>query len=145
MNKLNPGDLFHNKKKEAPVVEDPVDVAVKKADKEKAELKKELEGKIAAAEKQADSTRIVMQAMVLVARLSPTEFFKLLDDEGENWTLEDLKFIATSINDALKVKHESLEIPDGESTAQKLYKYTLMDPKGTNTIYIWKLKKKSSA
>ena len=149
--------IFHpkkNNKTDSTLGEDDdiVALAIQKCKLEKVEMKKQYEERMRSVQNQANETRAVTQAMVLVARTSPNDFFTLLHKEGENWNLIDLKNIAAAIQNRLQylqkqerkastaasgdvvvvVGDEELE----QSTAQRLYTYVMMDPKADKKTVI---------
>ena len=133
-------NLFQNNRKNTVSFEedDAATIAIEKVNQEKDEMRKGYETRIVNLEHQHNATRTVLQALVKVARKSPEAFFAVLDDEGEDWSLIDLKYIASSINIQLEdaIERKIRRTSNGDkvtemqlSTAQRLYEYIMMDPK----------------
>ena len=135
MNNITKALHIPTKDKEAkPTQEELIEEAVSAANKEKDKKVEKYKAKAKEAEETVTNTRDVLKKLVLVARLSPTQFFELLNADYENWELDDLKEIATSMYDALEkakqAKAEQANDPDGSkepSTAQNLYTYCMKD------------------
>mmetsp|Transcript_145211 Transcript_145211/g.205547 ORF Transcript_145211/g.205547 Transcript_145211/m.205547 type:complete len:252 (+) Transcript_145211:66-821(+) len=133
-------NIFQCKPKSKDVVfeeeEDPVTLAIDKANKEKDEMRQDYEEQIYRLQDHTNDTVNVLQSMVLVARKCPDAFFALLDEEGEDWNLNDLKYVATAINVKLEdvIEQKIRQTSDDNvkemqpSTAQRLYAYVMMDP-----------------
>jgi hypothetical protein len=127
MNKLLPNK---NKHRDANT-DDVLALTIAKAKREKDEIRKQFEKRIKNLEIEVIGARLVMQSMVLVARISPDEFFGLLSSpEASGWSLMELKHIAAAIHNQLLLIKKS-EATEGKeqavSTAQRLYGYLLGD------------------
>ena len=109
---------------------------------EQQQVKKACKERIQTLAKQNESTRHVLGAIVLVAsRMSPSQFFQLLEREQSNWDLDDLKSIATALYDRLQILKEKQQelfptVKMVESTLEKLYSYVMLDPNADKKIVL---------
>jgi hypothetical protein len=100
--------------------------------REKDDMRKQFETQLENLELESIDARLVVQDMVLVARISPDDFFALLESsEVECWSLTDLKHIAAAIQNRFKLIKKTIATEDKaqlpSSTAQRLYGYLMED------------------
>ena len=103
-------------------------------------MKRDYEKRILNLKNQANDARVVMQDMVHVARLTPEAFLTLINQEAENWTVIDLKYVAATIHNRLRyLKEKQARENSGDvntSTAQVLYAYVITDPNPTKKTLV---------
>ena len=109
--------------------------AIAKAKQERDDMKRRYERKIQSLQAEVNESRVVLQALVLIARMSPEEFFALVESEADRWPLADLKHVAAALQNRLSMIKKSRGVMV-DSTGQRLCHYLLTDPKAEKNAVV---------